>query len=135
MLSGFYLFLRFAPAGLAMRGRRSEDGEAAALQGIRPQRVYLWSFGIGCMLAGLAGALMAPIYTIGPYIGTVPMLKAFIVGHSGRARKPSRRGWSVACCSVLVEGRVSATFINTTVATMISFGPRRGRSFWSGPQV
>ena len=78
ILSGFYLFLRFAPAGLAMRAV-AQDWEAAALQGIRPQRVYLWSFGIGCMLAGLAGALMAPIYTISPYIGTVPMLKAFIV--------------------------------------------------------
>jgi len=119
VLSGFYLFLRFAPAGLAMRAV-AQDWEAAALQGIRPQRVYLWSFGIGCMLAGLAGALMAPIYTIGPYIGTIPMLKAFIVVIlGGLGSLPG------AVVGGLLLGLVEAgfaTFINTTVATMISFG-------------
>lgn len=119
VLSSFYLFLRFAPAGLAMRAV-AQDWEAAALQGIRPQRVYLWSFGIGCMLAGLAGALMAPIYTIGPYIGTVPMLKAFIVVIlGGLGSLPG------AVVGGLLLGLVEAgfaTFINTTVATMISFG-------------
>ena len=119
VLSGFYLFLRFAPAGLAMRAV-AQDWEAAALQGIRPQRVYLWSFGIGCMLAGLAGALMAPIYTIGPYIGTVPMLKAFIVVIlGGLGSLPG------AVVGGLLLGLVEAgfaTFINTTVAPMISFG-------------
>lgn len=119
VLGGFYLFLRFAPAGLAMRAV-AQDWEAAALQGIRPQQIYLWSFGIGCMLAGLAGALMAPIYTIGPYIGTVPMLKAFIVVIlGGLGSLPG------AVVGGLLLGLVEAgfsTFINTTVATMISFG-------------
>lgn len=115
----FYLFLRFATVGLAMRAV-AQDWEAAALQGIRPQRIYLLSFGIGSMLAGLAGALMAPIYTISPYIGEVPMLKAFIVVIlGGLGSLPG------AVVGGLLLGVVEAgfsTFINSTVATMISFG-------------
>lgn len=117
-LCAFYLFIRFAPAGLAMRAV-AQDWEAAALQGIRPQRVYLLAFGIGSMLAGLAGALMAPIYTISPYIGSVPMLKAFIVVILGGLG--SLPGAVVGGLLLGVVEAGFATFINTTVATMISF--------------
>lgn len=115
----FYLFLRFAPVGLAMRAV-AQDWEAAALQGIRPQRIYLIAFAIGSTLAGLAGALMAPIYTISPYIGEVPMLKAFIVvilGGLGSLPGAVVGGLLIG----LVEAGFS-TLINSTVATMISFG-------------
>lgn len=114
----FYLFLRFARAGLAMRAV-AQDWEAAALQGIRPQRIYLLSFGIGCALAGLAGALMAPIYTVSPFIGEVPMLKAFIVVILGGLG--SLPGAVVGGLLLGVVEAGVATFINTTVATMVSF--------------
>ncbi|MGX0978812.1 branched-chain amino acid transport system permease protein [Roseovarius sp. MBR-51] len=114
----FYFFLRYARAGLAMRAV-AQDWEAAALQGIRPQRIYLLSFGIGCALAGLAGALMAPIYTVSPFIGEVPMLKAFIVVILGGLG--SLPGAVVGGLLLGVVEAGVATFINTTVATMISF--------------
>jgi len=114
----FYLFLRFAPAGLAVRAV-AHDWEAAALQGIRPQRIYLLSFGIGSMFAGLAGALMGPIYNVSPYIGQTPMLKAFIVvilGGLGSLPGAVVGGLLLG----IVESGVS-TFINSTVASMVSF--------------
>jgi len=114
----FYLFLRFTPSGLAVRAV-AQDWEAAALQGIRPQRIYLLSFGIGSMFAGLAGALMAPIYNISPYIGEVPMLKAFIVVILGGLG--SLPGAVVGGLLLGVVESGFSTLFNQTVATMVSF--------------
>lgn len=78
ILVAFYFFLRYARLGLAMQAV-AQDPETASLMGVESGIVYSASFGIGCLLAGLAGGLMAPIYTIGPYMGELPMLKAFVV--------------------------------------------------------
>ena len=37
------------------------------------------AFGIGCALAGAAGALLAPIFAVSPTIGALPVVKAFII--------------------------------------------------------
>jgi branched-chain amino acid transport system permease protein len=47
--------------------------------GIESNTIYLASFAIGSALAGMAGALMAPIYSVGPYMGELPLLKSFVV--------------------------------------------------------
>jgi branched-chain amino acid transport system permease protein len=78
VLAAFYLFLKYARLGLAMQAV-AQDPETASLMGVESGLVYSAAFGISCLLAGLAGALMAPIYTIGPYMGELPMLKAFVV--------------------------------------------------------
>ena len=41
--------------------------------------IYAFSFGLACFLAGIAGASMAPVYNIGPYMGEQPLLHAFVV--------------------------------------------------------
>lgn len=74
----FYVFLKYARLGLAMQAV-AQDRDTAALMGVETGVVYSAAFGISCLLAGLAGGLMAPIYTIGPYMGELPMLKAFVV--------------------------------------------------------
>lgn len=74
----FYLFLKFSRLGLAMQAV-AQDPETASLMGVESGTIYASAYGIACLLAGLGGALMAPIYTIGPYMGEVPMLKAFVV--------------------------------------------------------
>lgn len=43
--------------------------DAAALQGINNNRVYLISLGLGCALAGIAGAILAPTYGMDPQMG------------------------------------------------------------------
>lgn len=115
----FYLFLRYARYGLAMRAV-AQDPESAALQGIRPGFIYSLAFGVGSLLAGLAGALMAPVYTILPYMGSVPMMKAFIVVIlGGLGSLPG------AVVGGLVLGMVEsavATAYSSTIATMVAFG-------------
>jgi branched-chain amino acid transport system permease protein len=78
ILAVFYAFLKYSRAGLAMQAV-AQDPETSSLMGVESGAVYALAFGIACLLAGLAGGLMAPIYTIGPYMGELPMLKAFVV--------------------------------------------------------
>lgn len=118
VLAIFYVFLRFAKAGLAMRAV-AQDPEAAALQGIKPSFIYALSFGIGTMLAGLAGALMGPIYTILPYMGGVPMMKAFIVVILGGLG--SLPGAVLGGLLLGMVEAVVATAYSSTVATMVAF--------------
>lgn len=73
-----YAFLRFSVYGMALRAA-AQDMEAAALQGVNVERLASLSFGIGCALAGIAGALLAPVYFVSPYMGTLPVVKAFII--------------------------------------------------------
>jgi branched-chain amino acid transport system permease protein len=72
------LFLLRTRIGRAIRAV-AEDKEAAALQGVQVGRVSSLSFGVGCALASAAGALMAPIFSINPFLGGEVILKAFLV--------------------------------------------------------
>lgn len=118
VLFAFYAFMRYTKTGLAMRAV-VQDEEIASIHGVRPKIIHPLAFGIGAMLAGFAGALMAPIYTIHPYMGAQPMLKAFIVvilGGLGSVPGAVLGGIVLG----LLES-VFATLVNTTVATMVSF--------------
>ena len=78
ILAAFYVFMNTSRLGLAMRAV-AIDPETASLMGVESGVIYAAAFGLASALAGLAGALMAPIYTIGPAMGGLPMLKAFVV--------------------------------------------------------
>ncbi|MBV6303933.1 branched-chain amino acid ABC transporter permease [Candidimonas humi] len=73
-----YLFLKKSGPGRALRAV-VENFEVASIQGIRSQVYYPLGFGIGIGLAAVAGALMAPLFSISPFIGASPLIKAFIV--------------------------------------------------------
>lgn len=119
VLAAFWAFMRLTRTGLAMRAV-VQDEEMAAIHGIRAGLVYPFAVGLGAMLAGFAGALMAPIYTVYPYMGLQPMIKAFIVVIlGGLGSVPG------AVLGGVVLGLAESTFatlVNTTVATMVSFG-------------
>ncbi len=72
------IFLLRTRIGSAIRAV-AQDKEAAALQGIQVSRISSLSFGIGSALAGSAGALMAPIFSVSPFLGGEVILKAFLV--------------------------------------------------------
>lgn len=118
VLALFYAFMRYTKAGLAMRAV-VQDEEIASIHGVRPKLIHPMAFGLGALLAGFAGALMAPIYTIYPYMGSQPMLKAFIVVILGGLG--SIPGAVLGGVVLGLAESVFATLINTTVATMVSF--------------
>ena len=75
---GLLLLLHNTLFGKAVRAV-AQDRRAARLMGINVERTYMLTFGIGAALAGLAGALLTPIYTLSPQIGGSFILPAFAV--------------------------------------------------------
>ncbi|MDY7036852.1 MAG: branched-chain amino acid ABC transporter permease, partial [Thermodesulfobacteriota bacterium] len=52
----------------------AEDREIANLMGINVTRIYLITMGISIALAGLGGAIVAPIYTVNPLMWMQPLI-------------------------------------------------------------
>ena len=75
---GLHLFLSRTMAGKAIRAV-TQDKRAARVMGINVERTFLITFGIGAALAGMAGALLTPIYSITPAVGGNFILAAFAV--------------------------------------------------------
>ena len=78
VLAILYAFLKYSRPGRALRAV-VEDFEIASIQGIRARIYYPLGFGLGVGLASVAGALMAPLFSVSPFVGATPLLKAFIV--------------------------------------------------------
>ncbi len=75
---GLHVFLSRTIAGKSIR-TVTQDKRAARVMGINVERTFLITFGIGAGLAGLAGALLTPIYSITPAVGGNFILAAFAV--------------------------------------------------------
>lgn len=78
LMGAFYIFLKHTKSGLAIRAI-AQDTEIAKVQGMRIQRLYPFAFAVGAALAAAAGAIIGPIFALNPWIGMMPMMKAFIV--------------------------------------------------------
>lgn len=77
-LGTLWYFLTRTKLGWALRAV-ALDREASALQGININRISMIAIGVGGALAGLAGALMAPLTNINPHMGHNVIITAFIV--------------------------------------------------------
>ena len=71
-------FISSTKLGKAMRAVQ-QDSEAALTLGISVSRICALTFGMATALAALAGALVAPVYSISPAMGLGPLMLAFIV--------------------------------------------------------
>jgi branched-chain amino acid transport system permease protein len=83
--AGLYLMLRFTQFGRAMRAI-AQNREAALMVGIRPRTVARNAMILATGLCGLAGAALAPIQLVTPYMGQFLIFKAFalvIIGGLG----------------------------------------------------
>jgi len=78
LLGGLTVFLKKTSLGQALDAV-SQNRESAAVIGINPQRMYTIAFGLGSALAGGAGALIAPIFSLSPSMGELPVVQAFII--------------------------------------------------------
>ena len=75
-------FLRWTYWGKAVRAT-AEDREITRVMGIDTGRVYSLTFATGAGLAGIAGALLLPMYAVYPTVGIQFVLVAFIVAVLG----------------------------------------------------
>lgn len=73
-----YLLLQYMTIGKAMRAC-AQNREAAFMVGIRPQVIAGTAAAIGIGLAGLAGASLAPVFTVHPAMGVPILFKSFAI--------------------------------------------------------
>jgi branched-chain amino acid transport system permease protein len=78
LLSALWVFLRKSKFGWALRAC-AQDREAAALQGISINDTARLAMFIGAALAGVAGALTAPLVAPTPNMGHPVIITAFII--------------------------------------------------------
>lgn len=77
----------FVKTGFGLRARAAAlDSETAASLGVNASRTNMWTFALGGALAGVGGALLAPIVAVSANMGSVYIAQAFmtvVVGGTG----------------------------------------------------
>ena len=75
---GLHLLLRRTLIGRAIRAV-AQNADSCTLVGIDVERIYTLTFGIGTALAGVAGVLLATIFSFSPASGSSELLRSFVV--------------------------------------------------------
>lgn len=105
LVATYYLFTR---TEYGMRARATiQDEDTARALGVDTERTYMTTFAIGSGLAGLTGALFAPVISMQPTLGNSFLVEAFVAVVVG--------GPSVVLGTALsggVLGAINATFTN-----------------------
>lgn len=114
----FYGLIMHTRLGRALRAV-VQDKEIAAVYGIKPGVIYPVGFALGVGLAGIAGAVMAPLFSVSPFIGQTPLLKAFLVVVLGGIG--SIPGAAVASLLVGLMESFGSTFLGATMADAFVF--------------
>jgi len=78
LVASVYLYIEYTDVGLAVRAG-TEDTEMVNLLGIRSTRPFLVIFGVGSGLAGAAGVVGGPVFSVVPEIGVEVLVPAFLV--------------------------------------------------------
>jgi len=111
-----WVFLTRSKLGWALRAV-ALDREASALQGINITRIAMIATAVGAALAGVAGALMAPLVRVEPYMGHAVIITAFIVTIVGGIGSIS--GAVLASVLYAFFHTFVTTYFGGTVATML----------------
>lgn len=78
LLIALWAFLSFTPYGRILRAG-SRDPQMVGMLGINLPRVLTGAFGVGCMLAGAAGVLAAPLWSVTPGMAAQAIMPAFVI--------------------------------------------------------
>lgn len=112
-LAVFWIFLNYTRFGRIIRAG-SRDGEMVGLLGINLPVVFSFVFGIGCLLAGLAGALAGPLWTVSPAMAAGAIMPAFVIV-------------TIGGLGSFAGAIISGLLVGLTTAITIQFAPE-----WSG---
>lgn len=78
LLGALLLIINKTWLGKALRAV-SQDKQAAAVVGINPNAMNTVAFALGVGLAAVAGALLAPVFSITPDVGAVPAIRSYVI--------------------------------------------------------
>lgn len=126
---GLHLLLTRTRFGMAIRAL-SQNREAAMVVGMRPALVAGYAVVIGMAMTGLAGAVLAPIFTVHPLMGGPVLFKAFaivIIGGLGHLPGAVVASLVVGVAESLTGGFSSASMQSAAVfilmIAMLQFRP------------
>ena len=114
----FIAFFKYTRAGKFMQAT-ADNNKAAKLIGLRTDRVYMYTFGVGAAVAGAAAVLMAPLTLLYPDIGFVLFIKAFAAAVLGGLT--SVAGAIVGGLIIGVIEQLAAGYIHTSMQEVAAF--------------
>src|SRR4029077_15467006 len=118
LLTALFAFLRFHPVGLAVRAV-ALNPDAAQAMGINLPRIFSLTLALGVALAGVGGALMAPLFNVYPAVGFPLTIKAFAITILGGMGNPV--GALVASFLVSIVESLSVMVIPSQWQSLIAF--------------
>lgn len=74
----FLVMLKYTWVGMALRAT-AQHRFASQTLGVNVWNIDNYAFGIGVMLAGVAGVMLAPVFLVYPESGLVPAVKGFVI--------------------------------------------------------
>lgn len=116
-IGGLQLLLTRTRFGMAIRAL-SQNREAAMVVGMKPKVIAGYAVIIGFALTGLAGAVLAPVFTVHPLMGAPMLFKAFaivIIGGLGHLPGAVVAGLIVGVVESLAGGLGSAALQSAAV--------------------
>jgi len=117
VMAGLWFFLRKTKYGLWMRAV-VQDREMAVGLGIPVNKVYMWTFVLGSVLAAFSGVLAAPIVSVEFMMGREVLIMAFIiviVGGMGNLE-----GSVIASILISLIQGIGSLFVAPSIATVFA---------------
>ena len=117
--AGLHAFFRFSRYGKALLAV-VQNTSAARLMGIDVERVVVSSFALSGLLAGVAGILVAPLFTISSTMGTLFGIKAFAVAILGGINS----AWGVVIAGLIygIAEAMITSLLGSTYTQIVTFG-------------
>ena len=116
-----YFILRRTFIGKAIRAV-ADNLDAAKLYGINPGRIYLLVLALGYGLAGLGGAMLAPIYAIYPWMGgafNLLCVAIVILGGAGNFAGTIAGGLTVGLIESFVQDYIGIAWMSFVIFLVI----------------
>jgi len=121
-LFGVWILLMKTKLGLALRST-AQDREVANLMGMNEARVAMITMGISVMMAGIAGAVVVPLFVLNPHMWMHPlimMLAIVVLGGLGSIKGSFVGAYIMAFAEVLVVFLIPmGAFLKGSVALSI----------------
>jgi len=130
LFAATWYIMQRTDAGMKLRAI-IQDREIAASFGVNAGRIYGLTFAYGAGLAGLAGALVAPLKSVSPEMGTTYVVDAFMVvvlggveSLLGTVASAMLLGELTAGIAYLQNDTVAKALVLLAIVVVIRFRPR-----------